>query len=181
MSRLAKKPILVPNGTQVSVSGRVVTVKGPKGELSREFRPSVEIVAAADTVTLTRKGISAENKALWGTYAAHIKNMIRGVNNPFEKKLVIEGIGFKADIKGSEIVLSLGFSHPIKISIPNGLAVKSEKGVVTIVGIDKELVGSFAAKLRDLKKPEPYKGKGIRYSDEVIKRKQGKKAGVTTA
>src|SRR3989344_1583116 len=181
MSRLAKKPILIPQGTQVSVSGRTVTVKGPKGELTRDFRPSIALEVASDSITLTPKGSALETRALWGTYAAHLKNMIKGVNTPYEKKLVIEGIGFKAEVKGIEMVLNLGFLHPVKVAIPSGLAVKSEKGVVTITGINKESVGSFAAEIRSLKKPEPYKGKGIRYEGEVIKRKQGKKAGATTA
>jgi len=110
-----------------------------------------------------------------GTYAAHLKNMIRGVVAPFEKKLIIEGIGFKAEVKGGELVLALGFTHPVKIKIPDGLKVSSEKGAISVSGSDKEAVGQFAAAVRALKKPEPYKGKGIRYDGEVIRRKQGKK------
>lgn len=176
MSRLAKKPILIPKGTKVSMSGRVVTVNGPKGELSREFKPVIAMEIGAESVTLTKKNDTIETRALYGTYASHLKNMLNGVNTPYEKKLIIEGVGFKMEVKGNEVVLALGFSHPTKIQIPTGLSVKSEKGTMTISGIDKEVVGSFAAEIRDLKKPEPYKGKGIRYSDEIIKRKQGKKA-----
>jgi large subunit ribosomal protein L6 len=125
---------------------------------------------------VTLKPKNDNSKALWGTYASHIVNMIAGVNKPYEKKLIIEGIGYKADVKGAELVMGLGFSHLVKITIPADLKVVSEKGVVTVSGIDKEKVGQFVANIRAQKKPEPYKGKGIRYSDEVIRRKQGKKA-----
>ncbi|MCR4310967.1 MAG: 50S ribosomal protein L6, partial [Candidatus Taylorbacteria bacterium] len=113
--------------------------------------------------------------ALWGTYAAHATNMVTGVSKGFEKKLILEGIGFKSEVKGTDLILNIGFSHPVKVPIPSGFTVKAEKGVITITGIDCEAVGQFAAKVRDLKKPEPYKGKGIRYETEIIKRKQGKK------
>ncbi len=176
MSRLAKKPIAIPEKTQVSVANGRVTVKGPLGEITRQFRPVIAVEVGSGSATLTPKSASNETRALWGTYASHLKSMIAGVNKPFEKKLVIEGIGYKADAKGNEITLSLGFSHPVKVPIPTGITVKTEKGVITISGIDKEQVGRFAAELRAMKKPEPYKGKGIRYEGEQIKRKQGKKA-----
>ena len=181
MSRLAKKPITIPAKTDVKIVDGKVSVKGPLGELSRDFKPTIEMVVVADSITLTLKSSAKEARALWGTYTSHLKNMIAGVNKPFEKKLIIEGIGFKAEVKGNEMVFNLGFSHPIKIAVPAGLQVKTEKGTVTIAGIDKELVGSFAAHIRNLKRPEPYKGKGIRYEDEVIKRKQGKKAAAVGA
>jgi large subunit ribosomal protein L6 len=113
---------------------------------------------------------------LWGTYASHVKNMIKGVTAGFQKKLIVEGIGFKSDVKGAKLDLSLGFSHPISIEIPKDLKVTAEKNVITITGVSNEQVGGFASKIRALKKPEPYKGKGIRYDNEVIRRKQGKKA-----
>ena len=181
MSRLAKKPIIIPANTTVAVSNGHISVKGPLGELARDFKPAISIEVADSTITLTQKSSAKETKALLGTYASHLKNMIAGVNKPYEKKLIIEGIGFKAEVKGQEIVLSLGFSHPVKVAVPKGISVKSEKGVVTISGIDKELVGSFSAGIRNLKKPEPYKGKGIRYEGEVIRRKQGKKATATAS
>ena len=114
--------------------------------------------------------------SLWGTYASHIENVIKGVNDAYTKKLIIEGIGYKADVEGTDLVLALGFSHPIKVSIPPSLKVTSEKGIITVTGVSKEEVGQFAANIRAFKKPEPYKGKGIHYEDEVIRRKQGKKS-----
>ena len=176
MSRLAKKPIQIPTKTEVSYSGGIITVKGPLGTLTKALRPHVKIVVADNSVTLTPEHDSLETKALLGTYTSHIKNMIAGVNKPYEKKLVVEGIGYKADIKGTTLALALGFSHPVNVPIPKDLKVTSEKNNITISGIDTEKVGQFAAQVRALKKPEPYLGKGIRYSDEVIRRKQGKKA-----
>ena len=176
MSRLGKKPLTIPEKTEVSVKDFIVTVKGPLGETKRTFKPKISIKVENGLVVLSPNDPTNETNALWGTYASHIKNMINGVNKLFEKKLVIEGIGFKSEVKGQEIVFNLGFSHQIKLPVPQGLKVTSEKGVMTITGIDLEAVGQFAAKIRDLKRPEPYKGKGIRYDDEVIRRKQGKKA-----
>lgn len=175
MSRIGKKVIEIPAKTEVKVVDGSVTVKGPLGELSRNFGRGVEFVVVDNTVTLKPKS-DIENTALWGTYASHVMNMVSGVNKAYEKKLILEGIGYKADVKGTDLVMGLGFSHPVKVAIPTGLKVTSDKGVVTISGIDKEAVGQFAAEIRDLKKPEPYKGKGFRYADEVIRRKQGKKA-----
>jgi large subunit ribosomal protein L6 len=174
MSRIGKKPIAIPEKTSVSFDGYEIKVKGPLGELSRVVKPEIGIEIKDGAVQVTAK--RADSKPLWGTYAAHIKNMIAGVQTAYTKKLIIEGIGFKADVKGTDLVLNLGFSHPITVAIPKLLKVVSEKGTLTISGIDKEMVGGFAADIRSLKKPEPYKGKGIRYDNEVIRRKQGKKA-----
>ena len=179
MSRLAKKPIEIPEKTDVKVSGDSVVVKGPLGELSRTFKPLVSISVESGVITLTPKSTSKLSRSLWGTYASHLRNMVQGVNKAYEKKLIIEGVGFKAEVKGKEIVLNLGFSHPVTVSIPEGLTVSIEKNVMTVSGIDKELVGGFAAEVRSLKKPEPYKGKCIRYDGEIIKRKQGKRAVAT--
>jgi large subunit ribosomal protein L6 len=176
MSRIGKKGIVIPDKTEVTMNSDVISVKGPKGSLERVFRSDVSIAINDKNISLT---ISKENKltkALWGTYASHIKNMIKGVNDGFEKKLILEGVGYKSQVNGSKLVLALGFSHPVEVEIPQGLNVKAEKNVLTISGIDKELVGSFSAKIRALKKPEPYKGKGFRYFDEVIRRKQGKRS-----
>lgn len=176
MSRIAKKPITLPPKTEASFSGGVMTVKGPLGELKKRFRDDVKVTVENGTVTLVPARQSLQSKALWGTYGSYVKSMIAGVNKPYEKKLIVEGIGFKADVKGKELALAVGFSHPVNILIPAELKVTSEKNVVTVSGIDSEKVGQFAAVVRAAKKPEPYLGKGIRYADEVIRRKQGKKA-----
>ncbi len=176
MSRIAKKPIPIPEKTEVTYSGGTLTVKGPLGTLTKEFRPEIEIKIENKEVTLTPIRHSLDIMALWGTYGSHLKNMLAGVNAPYQKKLIVEGIGFKSDVKGKELVMALGFSHPVKVIIPDNLKVTAEKNVITVSGIDCEAVGQFAAKVRALKKPEPYKGKGIRYDDEVIRRKQGKKS-----
>jgi len=175
MSRIAKKPIAIPQGVTVSVSDSTVTVKGKGGELKRTFRPLIDIKTDADTVVLTPAADTRLSKALWGTYAAHIRNMMKGVTQPFVKQLLIEGVGYRANVQGNKVMLSIGFSHPVELLIPTGLTVTSDKGVITVAGIDREMVGQFSANLRALKVPEPYKGKGIRYSDEVVRRKQGKK------
>lgn len=176
MSRLGKQIIAIPEKTTITMEGNKVTVKGPLGEISRVFRDSEITINIADTVTLVPKRNDVFSRALWGTYASHIKNMLEGVNKPYEKKLVLEGVGFKSEVAGTSLNLALGFSHPVKMPIPEGLAVKAEKNVITISGIDKEKVGQFASQVRGMKKPEPYKGKGFRYEGEVIRRKQGKKS-----
>lgn len=176
MSRIGKQKIEIPEKTEVIRDGSLFTVKGPKGELKRDFRDEIEISINGNEITLSPRRNDGFSRALWGTYASHLKNMIYGVNTPYEKKLVVEGIGFKSEVSGKDLVLSLGFSHKITVSIPEGLIVSAEKNVITVSGIDKELVGGFAAKVRAFKKPEPYKGKGIHYEGEVIRRKQGKRA-----
>ncbi len=175
MSRIGKQVITLPEKTELTLSGRSVLVKGPLGEITKSFNPEIEIKVNGREVTLEPKRLTLENRALWGTYASHLKNMVSGVNKPFEKKLILEGIGFKSEVKGEEIVFALGFSHPVQVKIPAGLKVTAEKNNITISGVNKEMVGEFAASIRALKKPEPYKGKGMRYHDEVVKRKQGKK------
>jgi large subunit ribosomal protein L6 len=175
MSRIGKKPIAVPSGVEVSIAGNVVTVKGPQGTLTRSFGHKVSVSMDAGIITAKPLRNDGDSLALWGTTIAHVSNMINGVTTHFQKKLIIEGIGFKSEVKGTELLLSLGFSHPVKVAIPKDLKVTAEKNVLTISGADVEKVGQFAAEIRDLKKPEPYKGKGIRYHDEVIRRKQGKK------
>ena len=175
MSRIGKKIIAIPEKTEVTVSSSILTVKGPLGSLSKFFKSDIEINISGKDITLSPKKESIETRAMWGTYASHIMNMIAGVNNPFTKKLILEGIGYKSEVKGNNLVLALGFSHPVNVFIPEGLKVTAEKNIITATGIDKELVGQFSAKVRSLKKPEPYKGKGMRYEGEIIKRKQGKK------
>ena len=176
MSRLGKQIIAIPEKTTITMDGNIVTVKGPLGEISRVFRDSEITINIADTVTLVPKRNDVFSRALWGTYASHIKNILAGVNKAYEKKLILEGVGFKSEVAGTSLNLALGFSHPVKMAIPEGLNVKAEKNVITISGIDKEKVGQFASQVRSMKKPEPYKGKGFRYEGEVIRRKQGKKS-----
>lgn len=176
MSRIGKQIINIPDKTEVVSSGGKITVKGPLGEMNRIFKDDIAISIEGKTVSLSPKVKDIPTNALWGTYAAHLKNMIAGVNKPFVKKLVIEGVGYKAEVSGQELVLSLGFSHKIKVPIPKELKITMEKSAMTISGADKELVGQFSAKVRDYKRPEPYKGKGIMYENEVIRRKQGKKS-----
>lgn len=175
MSRIGKKPIDLGNKTTAEMSGSVFSVKGPNGTISKTFKPDIKISIEGKTITLEPVKKTLETTALWGTYASHISNMIEGVNKPFSQKLVIEGIGYKAEVKGDKMVMALGFSHPVNVPIPAGLKVTTDKNVITISGIDKEAVSQFAAYTRSLKKPEPYKGKGIMYEGEKIRRKQGKK------
>jgi large subunit ribosomal protein L6 len=177
MSKIGKQELVIPTGASVTVSGNTVTVKGKGGELTKTFDEKLVVINIAEgKVTVSKKGGDKKASQLWGTMAAHIKNMLKGVETPFTKKLLVEGVGYKWEVKGTEVVLALGFSHPVNMKIPAGLTVKADKGVMDITGIDKEAVGSFAMQIRKLKGPEPYKGKGIRYSDEVIRRKQGKRS-----
>lgn len=176
MSRLAKNPIEILAGVTVTVSKDTVTITGPKGELSKTFRPEISIAVIDNTVVLTPNGDNVFIRSLWGTVASHIKNMMEGVTQGFNRKLILEGVGFKSAVSGKSLDLALGFSHPVKLEIPEGLTVTAEKNIISISGIDKEMVGQFSAYVRSLKKPEPYKGKGFRYEDEVIRRKQGKKS-----
>jgi large subunit ribosomal protein L6 len=177
MSRIGKQIIAVTNGTEVKLTGSTFVAKGPKGTLTRDFPGDITININGAEVTLTPVNMTDRTlKALWGTYASHIKNMIEGVNVGFSKKLILEGVGFKSEVAGKVLKLALGFSHPVNVDIPEGLTVTAEKNVITVTGADKELVGQFTAGVRAMKKPEPYKGKGFHYDDEVIRRKQGKKA-----
>lgn len=175
MSRLAKKPLTIPEGVTVRISGdNEVTVAGPLATLTRRFPPTVVIKNEENSVRVSLRE-SVARTPLLGTAVSHLSNMMYGSKQPFTEKLVVEGIGFKAAVKGSELTLSLGFSHPIVFSIPKGLTVTAEKNVLTVSGADLEAVCQFAASVRLSKRPEPYKGKGVRYEGEVIRRKQGKK------
>ena len=176
MSRIGKKVITLPEKTELQVSNGTIVVKGPLGELSRALHPVIDIKVEGREVTVHTKKTTIESRALWGTFASHLSNMVSGVNKPFEKKLILEGIGFKSEVKGDKIVFALGFSHPVEVNIPTTLKVTAEKNAITVSGMDKEEVGQFAAQIRSLKKPEPYKGKGMRYDTEVVRRKQGKKS-----
>lgn len=176
MSRIGKQQLSIPAGVTVTFDAHAVRVKGPKGEIVRPLRDEIVFTQENNLLTSEPRRNDKFSRSLWGTYMSHIKNMIKGVVTPFERKLLVEGVGFKWEVKGNTLNMSLGFSHPVLVEIPAGLTVVAEKGSLTITGIDKELVGLFSSKIRSMKKPEPYKGKGIRYSDEVIRRKQGKKS-----
>jgi large subunit ribosomal protein L6 len=176
MSRIGKKGIAIPDKTEISLQETILKVKGPLGELSLEVDPNLNFTVADNMITISPKTESLEANALWGTYTSHVTNMVKGVNTPFQKKLFLEGIGYRVEVKGDKMVFALGFSHPVEVPIPDGIKVVVEKNAITISGIDKASVGGFAARIRDLKKPEPYKGKGLRYEGEVIKIKQGKKS-----
>jgi len=176
MSRLAKKPISIPPKADVSASFGTLIVKGGKAVLSRPIHSFISIEVTPEGVLVRPKNNSRLAKALSGTYAAHIRAMLKGVETPYKKVLILEGVGYKVELKGKNISFSVGFSHKVDMTIPEGITVVIEKNVITIEGADKEGVGQFAANVRRVKPPEPYLGKGIRYTDEVIRRKQGKKA-----
>ena len=175
MSRLGKKPIAITKGAEVRLDGRAVIVKGPKGELKIELKPVIEASVEGDTVVLTPRNQAISTRALWGTYASLIKGAVKGVTEGYEIKLLIEGVGYKMEVKGDKVALAIGLSHSVDLKIPAGIKVVAEKGSITIQGFDKQAVGEFAAVIRGYKKPEPYKGKGIRYDGEVVRRKQGKR------
>lgn len=175
MSRLAKKPIAVGKA-DVSVSGGVLSVKGPKGTLTKRVHPSIDITVDASGVSITSKDRSKLGKALMGTFASHVKSMIQGVETPYTKKLILEGVGYRVEVKGKDVVLTVGFSHTVPLAIPSDVSATVEKNIIKLESLSKESVGQFAADIRRIKPPEPYLGKGIRYDGEVIRRKQGKKA-----
>jgi large subunit ribosomal protein L6 len=176
MSRLAKKPIILPAKTTVSLDGGVISVTGPQGTLTRPIHSEVSVALGEEGVLVTPAKTTRLARALVGTFAAHIRNMVTGVNEPYKKVLILEGVGYKVENKGKELVFSVGFSHQVIVPVPEGITATVEKNTMTFSGIDKDLVGQFSAEIRAIKPPEPYKGKGIRYSTEVIRRKQGKKA-----
>ncbi len=175
MSRLAKKPIELPQGVTCEVSEGFITVSGAKGKLQIAVDPLVSVIVADQSITLTvADPENIEMKAHWGLIASLIRNMIIGVTEGYEKKLEINGVGYKAQMKGKNLELNVGFSHSVEFKVPEDVAVSVEKNIITISGIDKQRVGQIAAEIRAVKKPEPYKGKGIKYIDEVIRRKAGK-------
>ena len=175
MSRVGNRPIVIPTGVTVSVDGNTVTVKGPKGELSTVINENITAEVKETEVVLTRKNDNFKN--FHGTANANISNMIKGVTEGFEKKLESVGVGYRFQLKGNELVVTAGYSHPVNVAIPEGIKLEVPSNTELFVrGIDKQLVGEFAANVRKIRKPEPYKGKGIRYADEHIRRKEGKKA-----
>lgn len=175
MSRVGKKPVVIPQGVTIEHKGNDVIVTGPKGTLTMPLPPKISIAITDGelNVDVVKKDDKKE-KALWGLGRALIQNLVEGVTKGFEKKLEVNGVGFKVALNGTNLTLHLGFSHPVDIAVPPELQVGIEKNIITITGIDKQLVGQFAANVRALKKPEPYKGKGIKYIDETIIRKAGK-------
>jgi len=175
MSRLAKKPTPAGKAT-VSVEQSILTVKGSKGTLTKRVHPSVGITVEGGDVSIAPKDRSRLAKALTGTFASHVKNMVQGVETHLAKKLILEGVGFRVEVKGKDIVLTVGFSHTVPLAIPADVTATVEKNVIKLESINKESLGQFAADIRRVKPPEPYLGKGIRYEGEVIRRKQGKKA-----
>lgn len=182
MSRIGKKPIVLPEGVEAEIKPDQVVIKGPKGTLTLKLNPLVQVTKEDKTLrAAVRHPEEKKERALWGLFGSLLKNMVEGVTKGFEKRLEMSGIGFKAELKGQSIILSIGFSHTVNFVIPSGIEVKVEKEILIIRGIDKILVGEIAARLRTLKKPEPYKGKGIKYVGEIIRRKAGKAAVKTTA
>ena len=178
MSRIGKKPILIPNGVDVKIDGNKLIVKGPKGEIQKEFREEIgiEIDSSKKEISFFIKKETKNSNAFWGLTRTLAFNMVEGVSNGHEKKLEIQGVGYKCNMEGDDLVLIVGYSHPVKIKKPNGITFAIEKNIITVSGINKELVGQIAAQIRKVRKPEPYKGNGIRYLGEEVKKKVGKKA-----
>ena len=178
MSRIGKKPVVIPAGVTVTQSGHNIKIKGPKGELQNEFHQNISISVKGNEITVTRPDDAKENKALHGLTRALLQNMINGVTNSYQKTLDIVGVGYRAELKGKNLLINIGYSHPIYFMPPDGVALQTPTQTqIVISGIDKQLVGLVAAKIRSIRQPEPYKGKGIKYSDEQILRKAGKTAG----
>lgn len=175
MSKVGKLPVAIPTGVTVTVANGLISVKGPKGELKQSFHDEIEIKIEGSEVLLTTKNDAKQTNAYHGLYRSLINNMVKGVTDGFTKTLVITGVGYRAEVKGKELVMNLGYSSDYIAIIPDGLTVvATPDGKLTVTGIDKQLVGEFCSQIRKLRKPEPYKGKGIRYETEVIRRKVGK-------
>ena len=181
MSRIGRKPLEIPKGVQVSITSDSVSTKGPKGTLSLKRHRDIEIKQAQDegkdVIVFERKGNLGPQRAAHGLMRALVGNMLTGVTTGFTRELEINGVGYKAEIKGPKIVLSLGYSHPIEYALPDGISAKVDKNILVLSGIDRQAVGAAAAKVRSFRPPEPYKGKGIKYKEETILRKAGKTAG----
>jgi large subunit ribosomal protein L6 len=176
MSRIGKKPVEIPAGVEVKLSGNSLHVKGPKGELSREFHPKMAIRQEGASIVVERVSDHRLDRSLHGLTRTLINNMVSGVTKGFDRVLEINGVGYKAEVKGNVLVLNMGYSHPVNFELPKGVSAAVEKAtVIKLTSIDKELVGQVAANVRAVRKPEPYKGKGIKYAEETILRKEGKK------
>ncbi len=181
MSKLGKKPISLISGVSVSDSDGCFVVSGAKGKVSVKKIPYVSVDITDDKIKVSCGQSFKQARANWGTMWSLLNNAVLGVTGGFSKKLEINGVGYRAEISGSHLVLNLGFSHPIRFPVPEGISISVDKNIITVSGIDKDLVGLTAAKIRSFRKPEPYKGKGIKYSDEIIIRKAGKKVGAAAA
>jgi len=177
MSRLGKLPIEIPEKTEVKIQDDFIIVKGPKGELKQKLNPLAKVeIKDKEVIVSVKDEKDKTSRAMWGLFRQLINNMVAGVNEYFEKKLEINGVGYRAAISGNTLTLNVGYSHPVDYKLPDGISGNVEKNVITISGIDKQLVGETAAQIRKVRKPEPYKGKGIKYIEEVIRRKVGKAA-----
>jgi large subunit ribosomal protein L6 len=177
MSRLGRKIIELPEGTKAEKQGDFVIVKGPKGELKTKINNIVDVNISPKEISVSVKNEdSKKEKSMWGLYRSLINNMVLGVNEEFEKKLEVNGVGYRVQLSGKKLILNVGFSHPFEYDIPEGINAEVEGNVITIKGIDKQQVGEVSAQIRKVRKPEPYKGKGIKYLDEIIRRKAGKAA-----
>ncbi|MBN1325668.1 50S ribosomal protein L6 [Candidatus Falkowbacteria bacterium] len=182
MSRIGKKPIEIPSGIEVKINNGVINVKGPKGELNLKLHPDVIVEIKENKIIVNVKDDNnVDQRALWGLFSRLINNMVIGVKEGYEKKMEVVGVGFRVALQGNKIVLNLGFSHPVEFILPDGIKAELDKNIVTLSGIDKQLVGETAARLRRIRKPDVYKGKGIKYADEVIKKKPGKAAAKAAA
>ena len=181
MSRIGKKPISVPKDVQIILEKPSITIKGKLGQLSYRFLPEVDVNLENDQLIITPLKKTKSTSALWGLTRALLANMVKGVSDGFEKKLEIEGVGYRASMSGNKIILTVGFSHPVELEAPEGIKISVEKNTIRVLGFDKVLVGQVAANIRAIKKPEPYKGKGIHYLGEKIRRKAGKKAATASA
>lgn len=176
MSRIGKQVIEIPEKVDLKVDGDLISIKGPKGSLSWNLPKGVKLEQKENTISISVSSQTKRLKALWGTSRALIANMIKGVSEGYEKRLQMEGVGYRAQVQGDTLTLAVGFSHPVEIKAPENISFLVEKNIIIISGIDKILVGETAARIRAVRKPEPYKGKGIRYEGEIIRRKAGKKA-----
>lgn len=178
MSRIGKKPVQLPDKVQFALNGDMISIKGPKGTLEKQLHPAIDLEVKDNVVTVSTDTTDKKKVALQGLFRSLIANMVTGVSTGYEKKLVLSGIGYRAEVKGKSLVLNVGYSNPVDFSLPDGINANVENNTkITLTGIDKETLGQAAANIRDLRPPEPYKGKGIMYADERIIRKAGKTAG----
>ena len=177
MSRVGRKPIPLPKGVTVTVAGNAITVKGPKGQLQMEVHELIKVALEGSELLFTRSDDTRNSRAAHGLMRANASNLVRGVSEGFQRKLEINGVGYRAEVSGKKLTLQLGYSHPIEFPLPDGISAAVEKNALTLSGIDKQALGLCAAKVRGFRPPEPYKGKGIRYANEIILRKVGKAAG----
>ncbi|MFP4127869.1 MAG: 50S ribosomal protein L6 [Desulfonatronovibrio sp.] len=177
MSRIGKEPIKIPQGVDVQISGSLTKVKGPKGELLVENHPKINAVLEDGTIKLTRTDDSIKARQQWGLRRTLLNNAVQGVHQGFSKTLEVLGVGYKADVQGNKVVLNVGYSHPVTLDLPKGIEARVDKNKIILSGIDKQAVGEFAAVIRRVRPPEPYKGKGIKYENEQIRRKSGKSGG----